>query len=518
MKPVRLFAVRWRELAVIAIFGVGFAGCAARSVTTAGEASSIAVVTQEGGSRASVIPVPTGPAPGFEVPTPHVFTLANGVDVWLLHFADTPLISLSFIFEGGARVDPAGKEGLAYIAGDLLDEGTGELDALQLADEINFLGAQLSVGSDRGSTVLSLQVLARNFEPTLDIAARCLLQPRLAADDFVRIKELWGNGLKQRRDVASVVARLVADRAFFGDQHSYGHPVSGYASSAATIELEDVKEYYAQYLRPERLTILVASSLPEREVRPLLARRLGGWSVAEPTLKAVPPAQAPKGGARLIVVDKPDAPQTVVRMLVPGPAVIDPDSAPLIVANGVFGGVFTSRLSVNLRVRNGFTYGAGSRFAAEKDFGYVFVAADVFTENTQSALVEFAREFLSLQSAGMTQDEMEKARASSRTQVIQGLETQSGALSLFQRALAQGQGPRRGRELFESIAETTSDAVLESARRYLRWDQATIVLVGDRSKIDVTLQALRAQPPTDLPGAFVLPMPEYRDRDGQRIE
>lgn len=505
-------------LVVVAFQCVGCALIAPRDSIEGEESTESRAMS---GPSATVIPRPASVEDTFSLPVPKVIKLQGGAPVWLLPSAQTPLVSVRFVFAVGSSSDPKGQAGLAALMGAMLDEGAGDRDALAFAEAFDFLGASFDVSTDRDTTTISVQVLRRHLELALDLVGDCVQRPAFTPTEWERVKALWMNSLKQRQEDPRGVSRVVADRVFYGDDHPYAHPVRGYESTVDAIGLDQVKEFYRQHLRPDRLTVLATGSLQADEFAQLIDARFGEWKVAG---AGVPPVvvESPDANPRFVVVDKPDAPQTVIRIQVPAPPAEDESAAALAVADIVFGGTFTSRLSTNLREDKGFTYGAGSRYIRRRSGSYVLATSSVNAgaddDKTGPSVVEFCREFQIMEEGEFTPAEISKAQASYRSRIIEALESQSGTLSVYESSLTHGGTPQSRSEFYRRLVGASGGAVAEASTKNFVWNDATIVLVGDRGRIEAALEKLRAHPPSDLPNAFALPPLEVRDRDGAPAE
>jgi zinc protease len=474
-----------------------------------------ALVTLNGCETAPrAAPAPTA---SFSVPVPESFRLANGLSVWLVPSKEVPLVHVSLVLPGGSSLDPRGKEGLAALTAEMLDEGAGKRGPLEIADEVDFLGAELTVATQKEFLEVTLAALRRNLDASLDILADVVLRPAFSPGEWERVKSLALNDLAQRREEARDVARVVSERVFYGDDHPYGHPVDGYEASAKAIGLDDLKQFYAANVRPERAVLIAVGDISLDELRPRIESRFGGWKAQAAASVAAPAPAAPAAVTRLVVIDKPDAPQTEIRVLVPAPEFSSPRIAPLSLANTVLGGTFTSRLVTNLRERNGFTYGASSLVALRSRPSHVVAGSAVYGDKTGPALVELCREVHAMETGNLEPDEIAKSRSTQRIRLVESLEAQDSTADLFVLSAALGNEPGERRKYFERLEGTATEEIVAQCRDVYRWERATIVLVGDKKAIESQLAELRAKPPADLAGKpFTLPEPELRGREGEK--
>ena len=211
----------------------------------------------------------------FEPPAPEVVKLPNGMTVWLLERHTLPLVAVSLSLPVGSAEDPAGKEGLAHITADMLDEGAGKRSAIDVSTALQDLGVTLGTFATLDGTFFSLTVLKRNFAPAFGILADVVARPRLDPKEWKRVSDLWKNSLLKRADDPEAVARVVGQVASYGRNHPYGHPTSGFLSSAKTIDLDEVKAFYGAHYRPDN-GFCVMGPCKGKSLKPIPVTELNG--------------------------------------------------------------------------------------------------------------------------------------------------------------------------------------------------------------------------------------------------
>jgi len=457
----------------------------------------------------------------IDVPVPETFRLDNGLQVWLLPNDSTPLATFSLVLRGGSSLDPRGKEGLAALTATMLDEGAAGRGPLEIAEEIDFLGAQLEIETEREYAHVSLEVLEKNLDAALGIVFDLVARPDFRPSEWERVKTLWVNDLIQRREEPREVSRVAAERVFYGEEHPHAHPIDGYESSVSKVELDEVKKHYASWFRPGAATLIFTGNISSAELRKRLEKTLGAWTAVGPE----PPSPRqlpgpPRGEPRWVLVDKPGAPQTEIRILVPAPAQGDPAAAPLTLANMALGGTFTSRLMSNLRERQKITYGAASSYTSRSSTGHIAAASAVHAERTATAVIEFCRELRLIAEGKLADDEVRKVRSSIATRVLEALETQVGTVEVYLESAALGFAHSERRDFYRALAAAPPGEIARAASAYFRWDRATVALVGDRKVIESKLaEASSSGALRDVAGApLVLPPIEIRGREGERQE
>jgi zinc protease len=443
-----------------------------------------------------------GPLPHLEPTRPKRFVLSNGLEVTACRREVAPLVAVNVMFRSGSDAD-GDLAGLGSATADMMDEGAGTRGPLQMAEDLEQLGADLWLGCGRDGSQLSLQVPRRTFDDALKLAADVLLRPRLDADDWSRVKHDRLTSLQQRRDQAEAVASLAADRVLFGEAHPYGRSSEGFEHTVEHIGIDDVRRYHATFYRPNNAALVVAGDFDEATLPQQLEAALGGWQPG--TLPAAAPATPLPKMPRLVLVDRPSAPQSVVRIVAPGTDRLSPDRPALSMLNAVLGGSFTSRLNFNLREQKGYTYGAASSFSFLRRPGSFAARAAVFTEVTSAAVTEFLAELRAVRERPFTDEERTKARALLLDRVAEGLATSGGLAGTFAELALYGLPLDEPERFIAALERTTADDLLRLAQKYIDPDGSCIVIVGDRAVIEPGLKSLG------------LPAPELRDADGARI-
>ena len=452
---------------------------------------------------------------GLPIPEADTFSLTNGVEVWHVASRRVPMVNLSIVLRAGSAADPPGKAGLAALTLSMLEEGAGERDALAFADEIDYLGAAFAASADRDYSNVSLQTLKRNFAAALDLVADAVLRPRLEKKEWDRVKALWLNNLRRQSEQPAQIARRAGDRLFYGAGHPYAEAVDGRLEHVEKLTLDDVVAFNKTFVRPERAIIVCVGDITREDLRTQLESRFGKWRGDAPEPGPIqfsePQQQLREGnGLRIAVVNKADAPQTVIRVQLGAPSVFDERRAALDVANLAFGGSITSRLSTNLRKEHEYTYGAGSGLAPRFGPSYLVAQSAVLAQKTGPALMEICKEFRRMGSTEtLSAAEFQKARSTHRIRLMKGLQTQQAVMGFLVQSAAGGQSPGERRNYHARVQAQTVESIHAESMKTFRWDRALITLVGDQKLIEEHLESLR----TDAGGGPCnLPAPEIVER------
>ncbi|HVT12482.1 MAG TPA: pitrilysin family protein [Fimbriimonadaceae bacterium] len=441
------------------------------------------------------------PEKEFQPPTPEPFTLSNGLKGFYFRRAALPLMTVSLFFNGGAASDPTDKPGLASLTAGMLKQGADGLDAEGFAKAMDALGAFFSVGVDEVSSTADLYSTAATFDKALALYADAIIRPKLDEKDFGRQQTLRLDELAQDADDAETTARLVAMREYFGASHPYGRNPSGTPDSVKAITDEDIRHEHDALFRPDRATIFAAGNLPIEQVKASLEKQLGSWKAPAVPVPASPAFPAVShNGLRVVIVDKPEAVQTVIRFVFPGVPYGNPDRIDLDALSTLLGGTFTSRLNANLREAKGYTYGAGAHSVFEPSLGYMAAASAVRADVTGASLHEFLSEFSRLRTGDVQEVEAVKARASMRTDIISSIGTLGGLVGTAESLYENGATMADLSRDLESLAGLTAAKLNPFAKQAAPLDNAVLVLVGDKDLILKQIADLHLPEPVFVPG------------------
>lgn len=430
---------------------------------------------------------------------PVTYELSNGLTVHHWQRSDLPLVELSLMFLGGSNLDTADEAGLAGITAEMLDEGAGELGAVEFADAMELLGARFRANAGRETTVVTLSVLTRNFDKAVRLFVDAVQRPRFDAKEWDRVRSLRVESLKKAQDNPTSVARVVGMRAFFGDDHPYGRPTRGTPQTVGRLGREAAVAFHKKLYQPAGAVLLLAGDLSPDQARETLESALGGWPNTGGAAIAKPNYPQPQNDRfRVVLVDKPGAVQTVIRWYMPAPTYSSPDRTRLELLNTILGGSFTSRLNQNLREEHGYTYGAGCRYTMTPNVGMFGASSSVRADVTGESLAEFLKELKGIRTADITPEEAAKARAGYRTDAIQAFGRLRGILTSFQTLILNGR-PLTG--LADDLADSANVTAAELnalAHDAVPLEQALLVLVGDKKVILEEIRALDLPTPVEL--------------------
>ena len=432
------------------------------------------------------------PPAAFTPPQIQKRTLSNGLPVWIVEQHRVPVAHVTIVVKSGASADPGGKFGLAQFTAEMLDEGAGKRGALEIADAIDYLGAQLSSASSFDASYVDLHVPVARLAEALGVMADVVRRPTFPEKELQRVRDELLTSFVQAEDDPATLVSFAFPRLVYGSEHRYGTPALGTAAAAKSFTVSDLRQFHSRHYVPSNAVAIVAGDVTPSTVVRQLEATFGTWKTAPPQPVSVGNA-AQLRARQVFLVDKPGAAQSQIEIGWVGVPRSTPDYFAIRVLNTILGGAFTSRLNMNLREQHGYSYGAGSAFDMRKSAGPFSASAGVQTDKTAESLQEFFKELEAIRKP-IPPAEVEKAKNYLALQLPAAFETTSGiaqALStLFVHDLPADYYAR-----FTARVRAVTPADLQRvSERYIQPDKFAVVIVGDRKVIESKVAALNLGP------------------------
>jgi zinc protease len=423
---------------------------------------------------------PPRPLPAREVKFPQYATrtLANGLQVIAVSHHEQPAVSLRLLIRAGGAQDPSDKPGVAAFSASLLDQGTTTRRAEQIATTIDSIGGAIGSGSGTDLSFVNAVVMKDSFDVALDLVSDVARNPAFAPDEIERQRQQMLSGLKVSYDDPDYLAAVVFDRLVYGF-HPYGRPDSGTPQSIAAITREDLVAFHKRWFGANNAILAIVGDITAEEAFAGAERAFGKWEHAQ--------AAAPKGTdlppptRRLIVIDRPGAVQTEIRVGHVGLPRKHPDYLALDLAIKILGGEGGNRLHRVLRSERGLTYGASADINALKDGGDIVADTDTRSETTGEALRLLVDELWRLQRQRVNPRELGDAQAYLTGSFPLTIETPSAIALQVLNAVFYGLDLEELQTFRERVNAITVDDIQRVAKAYLHPDRLSIVLVGDAS-------------------------------------
>ncbi len=433
-------------------------------------------------------PPKPGPSSPLHLPVPQEFKLSNGLTVLYNERPGLPLVAASLVLRSGSGANPPDKPGLASFTARMLQQGTTTRSALQIADRSADLGASFWSRASMDSSLVGTQALTRNFPDVLELLADVALHATFPNAEIERVRKERAAALVQEKDDPFSVATRVMRTALYGPHHPYGYPDIGTAESLKAISREDLVKFWQEHYFPNDAALVVAGNIKLETLMPLLEKQFGAWKQGKPGATTF---GAPEStDARLILVDRPGAPQTSLECYELGAARSTPDYVPLEVMNTELGGLFSSRINMNLREAHGYTYGAGSSFTYQRHPGPFLAYSAVRTDVTAPATTEIFNELRRIRDTQMTPDEMKLSKDSITRSMPGRFERGTDAVGTFAELFIYDLPLDYFSKLPEEVDAVTPERAQAMAQKYIHPEKIVVVAVGDKTKIEDEMKKL----------------------------
>jgi zinc protease len=432
----------------------------------------------------------TGPTPKFTPPDVIRRKLSNGLEVLVAERHNLPILTVHLVVKGGETLVDKRLNGLASLTASYLTEGTKTRDSLRLASDLNMLGANLSASGELESSSVTLTTLTKHRDKALELFSDVVVNPSFPQKELRRLVAQRMSMLQFQLDTPDGIAANVYPRLLYGADHPYGRTAAGTLSSIPSIRRDDAVGLHGKLYVPNNSALIVVGDTTADAITSALESALKDWKPGTVPTHKLPEPPPPKPTA-VYLVNKPAAAQSILSVGFVGPARSTPDYFPLTVLNAILGGQFSSRLNLNLREDKGYSYGASSHFYFHKGPGPFEAECSVQTDVTKPALGEMLKELTEIVGKRPATD-AETAFAKERT--IMGFpsrfSTTAGVAATLD-ALVVYDLPADYFTTYRSKVEAVTTAeVNEVARRHILADKLTVLVVGDRAKVEPELKSL----------------------------
>ena len=436
-------------------------------------------------------PPALGPDRPFQAPEVKSARLEKGLEVLVAERRDLPKVAVALATRAGSGADPQAREGLASLVVQAMQRGTKTRKAIEIDAALGDLGASIAGAATPESANLNLEVLRRNLPAAFDLLADIVRNPSFPQDEGDREKKKRLDSLAQAYNDPDAIAARVGPALLYGPAHPYGRPPQGYPSTVEKIAADDLARFHRAWWKPGSTALVFAGDITLADATELARHSFGTWPAgAAPALSI--PAPRPMGVGKVFLVDRPDAAQTVVSELLPAPARSASDYYALNLADTVWGGGAAARLGSNIREDKGYSYGVFSSVAAHSRYAAWEASGGVQTDKTKEAVAEFQKE---LKFIAGEKPVSEKELADARNNRVRGYAQQFESLSRVARQVRDlwtlGLPVSELQRQVEEFQKATREAVNASAEKYANPANATLLLVGDLSKIEAGIRELK---------------------------
>jgi predicted Zn-dependent peptidase len=422
---------------------------------------------------------PEGGAPkAFTVPANETYTLSNGLKVTLVPYGIIPKAAISLAVDAGEINEGSGRTGVASLTTDLMKEGTEKQTAQQVAEAAARMGSTLEIHAGKDQTKLGIDVLQEFAPDAVKLLADVAQHPRLPQSEIDRLKNDALRQIALQNSQPQTIAVVRFRKILYGD-HPYAIVVPT-EDDIKKLTIQDAKDFYAGNFGAQRAHLYVAGKFDAAAVKKAIAESFSNWSKGAARMENVPVL---KPQHVLDVTDRPGAPQSTLLVGLPVPPATSPDTVALIVTNSLLGGSFNSRITANIREAKGYTYSPRSELSRRYHDGYWAESADVTTQFTGPSLKEIFFEVTRMQKEPVTEPELKGIQNYlSGIFVIQN-SNRSALIGQLENVDFQGLGENYLKTYVSKINAVTPTIVQKMTQDYIKPEEMTIVVVGDKAKI-----------------------------------
>jgi zinc protease len=422
------------------------------------------------------------------LPVAQSFKLENGLTVLLTEQHHLPLVVAHLLVLNGSDANPVSKPGLASFTSEMLPEGTERRTSSQIADDAAQIGAALRTQTVGDDSIVDIRTLKPNVDAAFDLLSDVTLHPKFDPAEIERIRKLRETDILQVQDDPQDLAFGVFRRLIYGPSHPYGYREEGTIAATKATTRDDLMQMWKKGYVPGNSALVLSGDLTSAEARSLAEKYFGKWTGS--TGRYQPPAVDNKVARGVYIVDKPGAAQTFVLVGTTGVPRTTEDYVPLEVMNKILGGLYSSRINVNLREDHGYTYGSFSFFSYKRAAGAFGAGGGMRTDATGPAVQEILKEMERVRSSAPTDEELKLAKGSFSQSLAGRFESGEQTANTVGDLFVYDFPLNYYQQLPGKITAVTSEDVRRMAQKYIHPENAVVIGAGDRSKIEDQLKKL----------------------------
>jgi zinc protease len=436
---------------------------------------------------------PVGSLAPLDFPDVTIAHLSNGVQLQYAQRTAVPVTQLALSFDAGDAADAPSGRGLQSMVMSMLDEGTASLSSQKIAEAKERLGANIDTGSSLDRSTVTLSALSANLGPSLALMGDIVKHPAFDPAELERVRTQQLTGIKQLQKDPNGIAQRVLPALLFGPAHPYATLVGGDAAAIGRFTRDELVGFKDAWLRPDRLKVFVVSDRPLAEIQPLIEAEFGQWAIppVPAGVKQFIAAPARPTHPRIVLVNRPDSPQSVIAGGQITPADPRNNIEALQSANDVLGGNFLSRINMDLREAKGWSYGVSGRAQlSEKAVPYI-ISAPVQADRTGDSIKALNADIGSfLRAKGVTPEELSRTIAN-RVNALPGqFETSGAVLSAMMSNDLFGRPTNYQESLAAKYRSYTAASLDQAIRGAVDPNGFVWVVVGEAAKVKPQLDKL----------------------------
>jgi zinc protease len=449
-----------------------------------------------------------GEVPDAKFPELQRAELKNGLKIILAERHTIPVVTFNLVLDAGYASDSLDIPGTAKLAMNMLDEGTRNLNTLEISDQLQKLGAHLSTGSDLDTSSIYLSALKANLEKSLDLYSEVILHPSFPASELDRLRKMQIDAIQREKVQPNSMALRVLPQLLYGQGHAYANPFTGSGTEASvkSIDREQVQKFYDTWFKPNHGTVIVVGDTTLDEIRPKLEKLFGEWQSGDIPKKNIAKV-ADQSSSVIYLMDRPGSLQSLIlagNLTVPKD---NPIEVPIQSMNSVIGGEFTSRLNMNLREDKHWSYGVSTIIVGARGQRPFIAFAPVQTDKTKESMSEIQKELKAvLKDHPLTDEELAKTKNQQVLELAGKWETMGAVSGSIDEIVRYGLPDDYFNTYTQKVKTLELDNLRNAAETVIHPDRMIWVVVGDLAKIESGVRELN------------LGEVRYIDADGKLIQ
>ena len=471
-----------------------------RVVDDPGPAKEAEAKEEKGGTVAGTMPdepwranpPPAGAASKLSLVVPTSFKLANGLTVMLVETHRLPIVAARIVVLNGSDANPVDQPGLASFTSQMLPEGTQRRTSLQVADDAAQIGASVRTFTISDDSIVAIRTLKPNADAALDLLSDVVLHPKFDPAEIERVRKTRETDILQIQDDPTQLAIGVLLKTVYGPGHPYGYREEGTTEANRLIGRDDLVKMWQSGYAPGNSALVITGDLTVAEARRLAEKYFGSWKGA--TRRHEPPPVNVKTSRAIYLVDKPGAAQTFVLVANLGVPRSTPDYVPLEVMNNILGGLYSSRINMNLREEHGYTYGGFSFFMYRRGPGLFAAGGGMRSDATAPAVRELFKELERIRTAPPTAEELKLSKGAFSLSLAGLFESSEQTANTVGELFTYDFPLDYFQQLPAKIDAVTAEDVQRMANTYLHPETSVVIGAGDRAKIEDALKKLAIGP------------------------
>ncbi|MGA8264917.1 MAG: pitrilysin family protein [Ignavibacteriaceae bacterium] len=418
--------------------------------------------------------------------------LSNGLKILLANRKSIPVVNFIMMIDAGYASDEFSSAGTANMAMNMLDEGTKTMDALQLSDQLQIIGATLNTGSNLDNSFINMSALKANLDPSLDLFADVILQPSFPQKELDRLIKETVVGIQREKASPITMGLRVVPGLVYGKDHPYGNPFtgSGFESTVTKLTRDEMVKFHQTWFKPNNATLVIVGDVTMNEIKPKLEKLFSNWKAGNLPKKEIKEV-AYQDEPVIYIMDRPGSQSSIIFGAEPAPPYGDKDNVAIEMMNRILGGMFTSRINMNLREDKHWSYGSGSTIPSARGQRPYLYYGIVQTDKTKESITEMIKEISQyVGEKPATDAEVQKVIEQNTLSLPGQWETNGRVANSLINMVSYDLADNYFDTYAGKIKSLNTKEIIDAAKRVVKPKNLIWVVVGDKSKFEAGIKTL----------------------------